>query len=568
MHQPDMQARTSLYYDYQLFPFVCPPELKGKVNRHPVAIVGAGPIGLLCALNLAQQGVASVVLESEAQVSMGSRAIVFTRRSMEILQQAGVAERMLEKALPWRCGNSFYQGKRVFRMEAPHREDDRFEPLNNLQQQYLEQYLLEQAAASPLVEVRWASKVVTVSQDQEGVLLGMDTPEGEYQLQADWLIAADGARSHVRKALGLRMTGSSYSGNFVIADIRIDLDLPTERLAFFDPVWNRGNTVLMHREPEGIWRIDYQLPEGETAEQALSTDSLHERINAQLAMMGITADWEMDWCSVYSARAMTLDNYRHGRVLFCGDAAHLLPIFGVRGANTGLQDAQNLSWKLAMVVKQQAGATLLDSYSAERVAAAREIIDEAGKSTRFMTPPSRGYRLLRDAVLSLSLKETFVGPLFHWRTSRAHDYRQSLLTLPDQPGFVRGPEPGAPLLNMRLREDYLLDYTGNRFNLLLFSDNNTVPETIQRQLDELNEQGLSMGIILLSPSVTDSSVTGNLTLLSDEQLRCRHAYGAQDGSVYLVRPDHHVSARWIEGTDIAFSDILEQLLATKLGVMA
>ena len=314
-----------------------------------------------------------MVLESELQVSEGSRAIVFTRRSMEILQQVGVAQRMSEQGLPWRFGNSYYRGQRVFRMEAPHDSDDRFFPMLNIQQQYMEEYLLDACAAQPLIDFRWGNKLVQISQEEGVAHLQIDTPEGPYALDTDWLVAADGGRSEIRTALGLKMEGASYEGFFVIADIRIDLPLPTERLAFFDPDWNPGNTILMHREPHGIWRIDYQLPANETPEQALAPESLKSRIDAQLAMVGHAGvPWEMDWCSVYSARALTLPDYVHGRVLFTGDAAHMLPIFGVRGANTGWQDAQGLMWRLALVAKGVAPHQLLGSYSQERVGAARE----------------------------------------------------------------------------------------------------------------------------------------------------------------------------------------------------
>ena len=236
-------------------------------------------------------------------------------------------------------------------MEAPHDVDDRFFPMINLQQQYLEQYLTEAVLANPLIEMRWGNRVTRVDHNDGFARVEVDTPEGPYLLESDWLVASDGARSGIRAMMDLKLEGASYEGRFVIADIRIDLPLPTERLAFFDPDWNPGNTILMHREPHGIWRVDYQLPADETPEQALAPESLKARIDAQLAMIGHGGTpWEMDWCSVYSARALTLPDYVHGRVLFTGDAAHMLPIFGVRGANTGWQDAQCLAWRLAFVV--------------------------------------------------------------------------------------------------------------------------------------------------------------------------------------------------------------------------
>ncbi len=543
MHQPHAEPRSSIYYDYQVFDAWLPSQ-HATSQQSPVVIAGAGPIGLVTALALAQQGVRCVVLEAELQVSEGSRAIVFTRRSMEILQQVGVALRVTDNGLPWRFGNSIYRGQRVFRMENPHDPDDRFFPLINLQQQFLEQYLVEACAEQPLVELRWGNKLLSFKQDGQGATLQVDTEEGLYTLRTDWLVAADGARSAVRGLMDLKLEGASYEGRFVIADIRVDLPLPTERLAFFDPDWNPGNTILMHREPHGIWRLDYQLPPGETPEDALRPESLKARIDAQLAMIGHAGvPWEMDWSSVYSARALTLPDYVHGRVLFVGDAAHLLPIFGVRGANTGFQDAQALAWRLALVAKGVAPASLLHTYSTERVGAAREIIDEAGKSTRFMAPPTRGFRLLRDAVLSLSLSQPFVGPLYHWRTSRPHEYAASPLNAVDDDNtvFEAGPGHGAPPRNVRLGDDvYLLDHLDHRFTLLVATDHALSPELLA-VIGDARTRGLPLQVIAVGAS---QPVPGADQILPDADGHLRQRHGLLEGGAYLLRPDQHVCARW------------------------
>lgn len=546
MHQPTTEARPSIYYNYQVFkPWL--PSDHPRQERMKVVIVGSGPAGMVTALELARLGVPSVVVTAELQFSQGSRAIVFTRRSMEILQQVGTADRMTESGLPWRFGNSFYRGQRVFRLEAPHDPDDRFFPLLNVQQQYMEEYLHEACAANALIDFRWGNKVTEVTQMDGYAQVVVDTPEGPYTLETDWLVDASGGRSEIRTAMNLGMEGASYEGLFVIADIKIDLPLPTERLAFFDPEWNPGNTILMHREPKGIWRLDYQLPAGETPEEALRPESLKTRIDAQLAMIGYAGvTWELDWSSVYSARTLTLPDYVHGNVIFTGDAAHLLPIFGVRGANTGFQDAQSLAWHLAFVVRGLASKKLLANYSAERVGAAREIIEEAGRSVRFMTPPAGGFKLLRNAVLSLSLTEAFVRPLYHWRTSRPHEYTNSALNCAgdDNLLFTAGPAHGAPPQNIRLSADnFLLDHLGGGFDLLYFTDAASVPEPLQKVVANIRAKGIPVKIIAVG---TRQSVAGSDTTLSDADGHFRARYGVQaSGAAYLLRPDQHVCARWL-----------------------
>lgn len=556
MHRPTATAHPSLYFTYQVYPS---PPVPVAPDVVPVLVIGAGPVGLTTAVLLARAGVRCTVVTAEQQVCDGSRAIAFTRRSLEILQQTGAHRAFDTLGLPWGCGNSFYRGQRVFRMEAVQSPQDRFAPLTNLQQQFVEQALIDEAVKSPLIDIRWGHRAKNVTEagtDSAQAAIEIEAPSGTHVQTAQYVVACDGARSGIRSALGLKLEGSSYEGRFVIADIRIKLPLPTERLAFFDPVWNPGNTVLMHRAPLDMWRVDYQLPPDETPEQALSRESLTARINAQLAMIGHGGvPWELDWSSVYSARALTLPNYRHGRVLFAGDAAHMLPIFGVRGANTGFQDAQNLAWKLALVVQGHAPAALLESYSHERVAAAREIVEEAGKSTRFMTPPTRGFRLLRDAVLSLSLTQEFVRPLYHWRTSRAHTYLDSPLNActfdpagDDNASFALGPACGEPMSNVNLAPgEFLMDHFPAGFLLLVTG--------------AAAAQGAAR-------SAWDVALAGfrecgvSITVQLHAEAAVRNIYG--DG-VYLIRPDQHVAARWQHGSQTLTATRLATALQCAIG---
>jgi 3-(3-hydroxy-phenyl)propionate hydroxylase len=294
--------------------------------------------------------------------------------------------------------------------------------------------------------------------------------------------------------------------------------------------------------------VDYQLPPGETPEEALRPESLKQRIDAQLKMIGFEGTpWEMDWNSVYSARTLTLPEYVHKRIVFTGDAAHLLPIFGVRGANTAFQDAQSLGWHLAFVLQGHAPENLMQNHSTERVGAAREIITEAGKSTRFMAPPSRGFRLLRDAVLSLSLTQEFVRPLYHWRTSRPHEYSRSLLNSPcdDNAQLTGGPALGAPPQNVQLQTDnYLLDHLGGGFDLVYVADAKGIPKETAQAVASLQAQGLPVKLIAISTHA--HAVEGANLTLHDPHMRFQERYAVQAGGAYLFRPDQHICARWLQ----------------------
>ncbi|MDZ7809574.1 MAG: FAD-dependent monooxygenase [Arhodomonas sp.] len=467
----------SLYFDYPTYPFARPPELDGERPRHAVAIVGAGPVGVTAALALARHGIRSVVLDDKDTVNDGSRAICISRHSLEILQQLGVSERFTDKALGWRYGRTYFGDQQIFRLEMPHSEHERFLPMYNLQQQYIERFLIERAQETGLVEMRWHARVAGVEVGDDGVALDVETPDGPYRLEADYLLAADGARSVVRRALCLSLHGEAYEGRYVIADVQMDSDFPTERRAFFSPPALPDSTVLVHEQPDSIWRIDYQLRSGEDPDDALREENIRARVGAIIDMLGEASHWELEWWSLYKAYTLALDDYRYGRVLFLGDAAHLVPIFGVRGLNNGFADAMDAGWKLAWVLHGWAGDALLDSYTPERRGATLDVFRNAGKSTRFMTPPSRGYRLMRDAALSLSLRCDYASGFANPRQVTPYTYAESPLTTrqPDDDEFAAGPIPGAPLFNRRLGEgDYLLDHLGTGFNGLYFTGDGSV----------------------------------------------------------------------------------------------
>jgi len=532
----------SLYFDYPQFAARRVPEFDGAVIRHPVLIVGAGPIGMTAALVLARYGVRSVLIDRKGTFNDGSRAICIARPSMHILERIGAVAPFVEKALGWRFGRSYYRGEQIFRLEMPQPSGEKYLPMYNLQQQYIEKFLHDAVAASSLIDMRWQSELSAIEPHNDGVSVRISSPAGDYRLDADYVLAADGARSPVRSMLGLRLKGDNYEGRYVIADIRMDHDFPTERRAFFEPAGNPGGTVLIHKQPDNIWRVDYQLREGESEADAVREENLRARVGAILADIGHTKPWELEWWSVYSANTLCLDDYRHGRVIFIGDAAHIVPIFGVRGLNNGLADAENIGWKLALVLHGEADERLLDSYSPERRGATLDVFANATKSTRFMTPPTRGWRLAREAALSLSLKHEFPRRLANPRQMQPYTYSESPLTpYPVRDAeFAGGPPCGGVAPNARLGDgSYLLDRAGDGMTALLFCEGQPTAEqaALLAQLGRIDKRFVPI-------VVTSGASAAEDKIIVDQDGEITRLFAAAPGTLYLLRPDLHVAGRW------------------------
>ena len=532
----------SLYFNYPIFPARRVPELDGATARHPVLIVGAGPIGMTAALVLARYGIRSVLLERKDTFNDGSRAICIARPSMHILERIGAVAPFVEKALGWRYGRSYYRGEQIFRLEMPHPKNEKYLPMYNLQQQYIEKYLHDAVAACALIDMRWQSELSDISLGADGVSIGIASPADNYRLDAEYVLAADGARSPVRSQLGLRLKGDNYEGRYVIADIRMDHDFPTERRAFFEPSGNPGGTVLIHKQPENIWRVDYQLREAESEQEAMLEENIRARVSAILKDIGHAKPWELEWWSVYSANTLCLDDYRHGRVFFIGDAAHIVPIFGVRGLNNGLADAENLGWKLAAVLNGEADDRLLDSYSPERRGATLDVFANATKSTRFMTPPTPGWRLAREAALSLSLKHEFPRGLANPRQMQPYTYSESPLTpyAGRDAEFAGGPVSGGVAPNAKLPDgSYLLDHAGIGMTAVLFCEGLPSPEqtALLDQLSKTDRRFVALLIACRGSAAGPKAIT-------DSNGEIARLFAAVPGAFYLLRPDLHIAGRW------------------------
>ena len=514
--------------EFQLYPYAPVAAQALPAQRHPVVIVGGGPIGMDLALDLGRKGTPVLVLDDHDGVGQGSRAICFAKRTLEIANRLGAGQRMIDKGVVWNVGKVFHGEERVFQFDLQPEDGHRCPAFINLQQPYFEKFLVDeirmaQDEGAP-IEIRGRNAVTAMDQRGEHVLLDVDTPDGPYQIEAEWLIACDGARSPVRDMMGLSFDGRVFEDNFLIADVKMTADFPTERWFWFEPPFkDAGQSALLHKQPDDIWRIDFQLGWDIDRAKELKEDNIRARVDA---MLGEGAEYELEWTSIYTFQCRRMEEFRHGRVIFAGDSAHQVSPFGARGANSGVQDADNLAWKLDFVLRGLAPETLLDTYSEERAVAADENILNSTRATDFLTPKSEISKVFRNAVLELARDHAFARPLVNsGRLSVPCVYDGLSLNGPD---MLDGPERtrvGAPAVDAKLGKTYLLDRLSLGFTLLCID----APTPDVREVDGVPVTPLEM-------------TARNNPFLAERYL------GDATQAVYLIRPDQHVVARWSEAS--------------------
>jgi 3-(3-hydroxy-phenyl)propionate hydroxylase len=522
------------------------PELRGAArSAYPVVVVGAGPVGLSMAIDLAQQGQPVVLLDEDDTVSLGSRGLCWAKRTLEIFDRLGVGDAVVAKGVTWNIGRTHHGREEVFNFnllpEAHHHRPG----MVNLQQYWVEQYLVERALALPLIDLRFKSRVSGVEPRDDGALVRVDSAHGPYTLHADWLVVADGARSPIRRALGLDMEGQVFKDRFLIADVVMrGAHFPNERWFWFDPPFHPGLSALLHHAADDGWRVDFQLGWDADPEAEKQPERVIPRVRQMLhAISGREVEFEVEWASVYTFQCRRMQRFRHGRLLFVGDAAHQVSPFGARGANSGVQDADNLAWKLKAVLDGAATESLLDTYQAERSAAADENIANSTRATDFLTPKSGVSHDFRNAVLSLAKQQPFARALVNsGRLSVPTHLVDSPLNTPDNDVFAGVMQPGAPLADAPVfhegREGWLLQMLGGRFELLWYR-----PEPA----------ALRAMAATLPVRVIDEAF--------DCRGRIRERLDLRPGTAYLLRPDQHVAARWRAPTPALVRAALDRALS-------
>lgn len=528
--QPMQTCTFAPPYELPRWPFVAPPELASqRVVRHPIVIVGAGLAGLTLACDLAQRGIRSVLLDDDDTVGVrgaSSRGICYAQKSLEIFERLGINERMAAKGVRWSFGRTFSGEEEIYNFNLQDTSVSVQPPFINLQQFYLEWFLVERILELGLTDVRWKSRVTQVVPLPDGVQVELETPDGSYVLQADRLIDATGANSVIRESLGIKTQSARSTDRWCISDVRFKKPLPVERWTWVDAPFNEGRGVWQHLMADGVWRIDYQMAEDCDAEEISRPEMVGARLREQL---GPDVEFEFVWIGPYGYRDHLMDRFRHDRIWFIGDAAHVVSPFGARGGNSGIQDAANLGWKLALAGQGMAGPALLDTYDAERRPAAVENLQVTARTARFMAPRSPAEHTLRRAVLALATRYPFARAMVNTgRMSVANAY----LPAPHLPDGARTVQNVA--LQWADGRDTTLMHLlseGTRFLGIWFS-----PAAVDAKEAAGLEDVLPLRLIAIGGQ---SQLPG----LRHSDALVRHLGPIAPGTLLLIRPDAYLAAR-------------------------
>ena len=507
-------------YELPVYDYRAPPELSGAKRTYPVIVVGAGLAGLTAALELGSRGIETIVIDEDNTVGaqgLSSRGICYAKRSLEIFDRFGVAERIRAKGVTWNEGEVYRGEELLYRFNLQPESDQKFPAFVNLQQFYVEQYLVERLQQTAAVDLRWKNRLLGVAQDAEGVTVRVQTPDGPYQARCQYLLAADGGHSTVRGVIGAEDEELSfYEDRWCIADVRMDTKEHPVRKAYLDGVPTEGGAIWYHQMADGVWRTDWQITHLPDPERESGPERAKERLRK---LVGEDVRFELVWVGPWRFKKRLLKRLVHGRVIFLGDAAHEHSPFGARGGNSGIQDANNLAWKLALVLQGKARVELLGTYEQERHFAARDNTENATRSAIFIGPQSVGQRLVRNAILDLAQREPWAR---RWvnvgRLSVATVYAGSSLNSERGRFLSDLARPGAAAPDARVGDGYFVDRLGGEFRTVFF------------RAEERSEP-----------------------------LYSRYGVPAE-GATYVFRPDGHVLAR-CTGIDEAFArQAMERLL--------
>jgi pentachlorophenol monooxygenase len=510
-----------------------------------VLIAGAGPVGLTAAVELRRRGIACRIVDQLLEPPQYAKAVGVQPRTLEIFEGMGVLRQVLDEAIEFAGQVTYVDGQEVGRLQFPPLPDIPFGFIGI--PQYETERILRERLTGLGTQIERDVRLVGFDQDDDGVTATLEGPDGEETVLVAYLVGADGAHSVVRKTLGLSFEGGAFTDQYMLGDVEVDWSLPPGLAVRSTHRLEDGTVdglVAIPLKGDGRYRMSMLVPShlstaaggGDGIEHGFGSGGTPtlEDIQAvidRLAPEPATAR-NLRWSSVFRISHRIVDRYSVGRAFVAGDAAHIHPPTGAQGMNTGIQDAHNLAWKLALAVSGKASATLLDSYDAERRPVGEEVV-------------GRTVRSAREGIGADSDDPTFV----------ARREAQLLIDYNDSP-LIAGPEDVTPFPGTRAPDATGLTRSAVTGPIRLFSMLGRERHTILGYAGDASSvadltavaaaavkgaHGEMDAYLVVAPGV-DTGWTP-VPVLRDRDGQFAAAYHATDGHVFVLRPDGYLGYR-------------------------
>ncbi|ORA85421.1 FAD-dependent monooxygenase [Mycobacterium malmoense] len=542
------------------------------MNQTDVLIVGAGPVGLMLACELRRRDVACRIIDKYAEFPWTSRANGVQPRAAEVLDSLGIADKIVAESYRAKGFRIMRAGTEVGRIEpnvVANPDDPADQPYHGMV--FANQAVVEKALRDKLAElggqVELRRELRGLTENPDGIVADIADLASEKveRVHAKWLVGCDGGHSAVRTLLQLPFTGKDYPDQFVQADVHLDGDLPEGLMT----LWLNDEGLMAaipFREP-GLWRIAAQVFPDADGNVPHASVELFQRLLAERAGDTTTKILEPVWLSNFVVHHRIVDHYRKGHAFLAGDAAHVHSPIGGQGMNTGIQDAYNLGWKLALVING-APETLLDTYEAERLPVGRKVLQQTDVNHRLRVSGSVLADVLMDRVVFPLLRVPaildVVGDFVLKRGSQLDvNYRASALS-EHVGGLRKGVTAGD-----RAPDGQLLDPSGRPaslfahfrtpdFRLLIFQGRRHAADAKALAAIGHRVHTTTDGLVLPLVITTDNAAAAgdDVIVLNDPKRRTHACYGASAPSLYLIRPDGYVGFRCHTGDE---AELLEYL---------
>lgn len=503
------------------------------MTKTEVLIIGAGPAGLMMACQLALRNISFRIVDKTGDHTTQSRALVIHARSIEIFQQMGIAEEVLQEGKVAKAVNLIINGRRKLQIEL--------RDIGHNLTDFPFLFILEQSKTERILNnflnrlgyyVERNSELIEFTQNQNGITAVIQKENEKREIiEANWLIGCDGAHSTVREHLKIPFLGKTYQQSLFVLDCEVNLNFPPDEmclslsdktLAVFFPMTN------------GRCRVIGLVPEEARGKEELTFEDVNANF-AERTRLNVTLQNPM-WISKYHSHHRVVSTFRKGRCFLAGDAAHIHSPVGAQGMNTGLQDAYNLAWKLALVVDKKAKEDLLDTYEEERIGIAKQLVKTTDRAFHLVTRENHFFKIYRMHVIPFVLKIflpvarkiSFIKKTAFINISEiALHYHNSRLSREDSPSFFHTSlKPGDRVPYNELRKNFV---EGIHFHLLLFSKNN-FQENIFREFENICEEYADLIQINKVPF-------NSATEMIYKQ------FGIKEEGIYLVRPDSYIAYR-------------------------